>query len=150
MRASRTIAKILFAVAVLFCSLPAPQERQKKRIFLPRLTPFPRARCNLERRISIGEILSNLSGGIKEGTIYEGLLKLTLQLDLKKIAGWEGASIFASALYPHGNGLSKDYTGDFNILSNIDAYDSVRLFELWFQQKLFDGKMSVQDRANVC
>jgi porin len=91
-----------------------------------------------------GEVLSNLSGGIKEGTIYEGLLKLTLQLDLKKIVGWNGASIFASALYPHGNGLSKQYTGDFNILSSIDAYDSLRLFEFWFQQKLFGDKMSIR------
>jgi porin len=91
-----------------------------------------------------GEIFGNLSGGIQQGASYEGLLKLTVQLDLKKIFDWDGASIYASALYPHGNGLTRQYTGDFNILSSIDAYDSVRLFELWFQQKFFGGKVSIR------
>jgi carbohydrate-selective porin OprB len=94
-----------------------------------------------------GEIFGNLSGGIQQGASYEGLLKLTLQLDLKKILDWDGASIYASALYPHGNGLSSQYTGDFNLLSSIDASDSVRLFELWFQQKFFESVDS--NRANV-
>jgi porin len=91
-----------------------------------------------------GEIFGNLSGGIQQGASYEGLLKLTVQLDLKKIFDWDGASIYASALYPHGNGLTRQYTGDFDILSSIDAYDSVRLFELWFQQKFFGGKASIR------
>ncbi|HXC61802.1 MAG TPA: carbohydrate porin, partial [Nitrospiria bacterium] len=91
-----------------------------------------------------GEIFGNLSGGIQQGASYEGLLKLTLRLDLQKIVHWDGASIYASALYPHGNGLSRRYTGDFNILSSIDAYDSVRLFELWFEQKFFGGKASIR------
>ena len=91
-----------------------------------------------------GEGFGNLSGGIQPGVAYEGLLKLTLQLELNKIVDWGGASIYASALYPHGNGLSDQYTGDFNILSNIDAYNSFRLFELWFQQKFFGDKASIR------
>ena len=91
-----------------------------------------------------GEIFGNLSGGIQQGASYEGLLKLTLRLDLRKIVHWDGATIYASALYPHGNGLSRQYTGDFNVLSSIDAYDSVRLFELWFEQKFFGGKASIR------
>jgi porin len=31
-----------------------------------------------------------------------------------------------------------------NILSSIDAYDGFRLFELWFQQKFFDEKVSIR------
>ena len=91
-----------------------------------------------------GEGFGNLSGGIQPGAVYEGLLKLTLQLDLQKIVNWGGASIYASAIYPHGNGLSEEFTGDFNILSNIDAYDSFRLFELWFQQRFFADKASIR------
>ncbi|MBV8142608.1 MAG: carbohydrate porin [Verrucomicrobia bacterium] len=92
----------------------------------------------------IGEGLGNLSGGIQQGAIYEGLLKFTLGLDLEKIFCWDGASLYASTLYPHGNGLSRQYTGDLNILSNIDAYDSFRLFELWFQKKFFGDKASIR------
>jgi porin len=89
-----------------------------------------------------GEAWGNFSGGIQDGATYEGLLKLTQQLDLKKI-GWCGASIFASELYPHGNGVDK-YTGGLNLLSSITAYNSFRLFELWFQQKFFHDSASIR------
>ena len=91
-----------------------------------------------------GEGWGNLSGGLKTGAVYEGLLLLTQQLDLKKVIGWNGASIFSSQLYPHGNGLSNQYTGDLNILSNITAYNSFRLFELWFQQKFWRDTASIR------
>src|ERR1700722_83105 len=143
MRASRIIAKFLSAVAAVSVAFACSAGTAKDADLLTQAHSWSEEKGITFTGEYTGEILSNLSGGIKEGTIYEGLLKLTLQLDLKKI-GWEGASIFASALYPHGNGLSKDYTGDFNILSSIDAYDSVRLFELWFQQKLFGDKMSIR------
>jgi porin len=91
-----------------------------------------------------GEGFSNLSGGVRRGVTYEALLKLNLQLDLKQIVGWTGGSVSALALYPFGEGLSREYTGDFNILSNIDAYDSFRLFELWFQQKFLGDHASVR------
>lgn len=91
-----------------------------------------------------GEVFDNLSGGLKKGETYEGLLKLSLQLDLTKAAGWNGAIIYGSMLYPHGEGITDRYTGDFNRLSNIDAYDSVGLFELWFQQKLFGDLFSIR------
>ena len=92
----------------------------------------------------IGEGFGNLAGGIRRGAAYEGLLKLTLQLDLEKIVHWDGATVYASALYPHGNGLSAQFTGDFNLLSNIDAFDSLRLFELWFQQDFFGDRASIR------
>jgi porin len=91
-----------------------------------------------------GEVFDNLSGGLKRGATYEGLLKLSLQLDLTKAVGWNGAIIYGSMLYPHGEGITDRDTGDFNRLSNIDAYDSVGLFELWFQQKLFADLFSIR------
>jgi porin len=91
-----------------------------------------------------GEIFANLSGGIKTGAAYEGLIRLSLQLDLAQLLCWKGATVYGSMLYPAGEGLTNQYTGDFNRLSNIDAYDSVRLFELWFQQKLFGGLFSIR------
>jgi porin len=89
-----------------------------------------------------GEILGNLSGGYKQGAIYEGLLKIGVQLDLEKLTGWKGATIVVSGLYPHGSSLSENYLHDFNTLSNIDAFDTARLYEAWFQQDFDDGKFS--------
>ena len=91
-----------------------------------------------------GEVFANLSGGIKSGATYEGLIRLSLQLNLAQLLCWKGATVYGSMLYPAGEGLTDQYTGDFNRLSNIDAYDSVRLFELWFQQKLLGDQFSIR------
>ncbi len=91
-----------------------------------------------------GEAFANLSGGVRRGGDYEGLLKISLNLDLRKLVQWNGATIYASMLYPHGNGITDQYVNDYNVLSNIDAYDSVRLFEFWFQQTFFDGRFSIR------
>lgn len=91
-----------------------------------------------------GEAFANLSGGVRRGGDYDGLVKISLNLDLGKLVHWNGATIYASMLYPHGNGITERYVQDYNILSNIDAYDSVRLFEFWLQQTFFDGRFSIR------
>jgi len=91
-----------------------------------------------------GEAFTNLSGGVSRGGDYDGLLKISLSLDLGKLVRWNGATLFASMLYPHGNGISDHYVHDYNILSNIDAYDSVRFSEAWLQQTFFDGRFSIR------
>ena len=91
-----------------------------------------------------GEGFANLSGGSKQGAIYEGLLKVGVQGDLDKLAGWQGGNFLVNGLYPHGPSLTDNYVHDFNRLSNIDAYDSVRLYEAWVQQELAEGKVSLR------
>jgi porin len=92
----------------------------------------------------IGEGMANLSGGIKTGATYEGLLHLGLSLDLQKTVHWNGATLYASALYPQGQGITDNYSGDFNVASNITADNSFRLFDLWFQQKFLGDKLSIR------
>jgi porin len=91
-----------------------------------------------------GEAFGNFSGGVRRGGDYDGLLKISLSLDLQKLIQWNGATIYASMLYPHGNGITDKYVHDYNVLSNIDAYDTVRLFECWLQQALFDGRFTIR------
>jgi len=91
-----------------------------------------------------GEGLANLSGGYKRGAIYEGLLSVGVQGDLGKLIGWDGGSFLVSGLYPHGPSLTQNYVHDFNSVSNIDAYDSIRLYEAWVQKELADGKLSIR------
>jgi len=91
-----------------------------------------------------GEVLGNLSGGYKQGAVYDGLLNIGVQGDLEKLVGWKGGSFLVSGLYPHGDSLTQKYVHDFNVLSNIDAYDSVRLYEAWVQQEFADGKFSLR------
>ncbi|MDD5349946.1 MAG: carbohydrate porin, partial [Chthoniobacteraceae bacterium] len=91
-----------------------------------------------------GEVLGNLSGGYKQGAIAEGLLNVGVQGDLGKLIGWQGGSFLVSILDPHGPSLTDKYVHDFNYVSNIDAYDSVRLYEAWLQQEWADGKWSIR------
>ena len=92
----------------------------------------------------IGEVLGDVSGGYRQGAIYEGLLKAGVQLDLEKLTGWKGGALFVNMLYPHGDSLTQKYTHDLNVVSNIDAYDTVRLNEAWFEQKLFGDHFAVR------
>src|SRR5258706_7850456 len=39
----------------------------------------------------IGEVLGNVSGGIRRGAIYTGRLDLGTDVDLEKLVGWTGA-----------------------------------------------------------
>lgn len=91
-----------------------------------------------------GEGLANLSGGYKRGAVYEGLLSVGASGNLEKLAGWKGASFLVSGIYPHGPSLTYNYVHDFNGVSNIDTYDSIRLYEAWVQQELADGKISIR------
>lgn len=91
-----------------------------------------------------GETFGNLSGGLRQGAIYEGMAKFGVGINLDKLLGWEGASFYSNVILPHGDSLTQKYTGDFNVVSNIDTFDSLRLYKLWLQQVFDDGKWSIR------
>lgn len=83
-----------------------------------------------------GEVLGNISGGKGTGAVYEGLLSIVLEAQPEQWGLWKGGLLHVCGLYPHGDSLTKLYTGDLFTLSNIDAEDSPRLFEFWYEQEL--------------
>ncbi len=91
-----------------------------------------------------GEVIGNLSGGVRRSAVYQGLLKAGFDLDGEKIVGWKGSILHISGLYAHGRSPSGRLAGDSLTLSNLDAYDSPYLFEAWLQQELFDGRLSLR------
>ncbi|MBI4026100.1 MAG: carbohydrate porin [Verrucomicrobia bacterium] len=92
-----------------------------------------------------GEVLSNISGGIRRGLLYEGLLELSTDINFDKLTGWwSGGSLHINSFWTHGPSLSSKYTGNLLTASNIDAYDTWRLYELWHQQDFLDGKVSLR------
>lgn len=93
----------------------------------------------------IGEVFGNTAGGIERGAAYQGLGEIAVDIDLERLAGaWPGAAFRSSFFYPHGRSPSGQLVGDLQTLSNIDAYDSPGLFELWFEQRLWDDRFSVR------
>ena len=83
----------------------------------------------------IAEVAGNVTGGVDQGAVYNGLLNLAGDVDFDKLAGWRGAKFHAAMLYPHGKSLTDKYVNDLFVLSNLDASDDVHLFELWLEQK---------------
>jgi porin len=83
----------------------------------------------------IGETLGNVSGGLKQGAIYEGRLNLAVDADLQKLVGLQGLTFHANMFQIHGDGLSRSNLQNFLVVSGIEALPSTRLYEIWFEQK---------------
>jgi porin len=90
------------------------------------------------------EIWGNTTGGSKRGTVYTGLIKFGLNLDLEKAAGWCGASLSTTWLWLSGRDASKDLVGNFLTISGNAGFDTLRMFELWFQQNLLRDTISLR------
>lgn len=93
-----------------------------------------------------GEVFGNPSGGPRQGVISDGLFNLTLDMDLDALTKGmlPDTTFHTNALYIYGPGLSGHDVGDFSDTSNIAAYDTLRLQELWVQKLFWDKKLSLK------
>jgi porin len=97
------------------------------------------------------EIWTDVSGGGHQGFSYDGLTIAKLNLDLDALLGWKGGEFFASGFDIHGHGPSRALVGNQQLVSNIEATPSIKLYDLWLDQTLLDGKVSIrtgQEGAN--
>jgi porin len=90
------------------------------------------------------EVWGNTRGGLETGTVYTGLLDFGLKLDLEKAFGWRGASLSTTWLLLSGKDASEDLVGNFLEISNNAGFNTLRNYELWFQQNLLDDKISIR------
>jgi porin len=90
------------------------------------------------------ETLSNPAGGIRQLTIYQGLLDVSLNLDLEKLAKWPDATFYIDGYWISGRGLSEHAIGNLLFVSSIEALASVRLHDLWLQQEFLNHKVSIR------
>jgi porin len=93
-----------------------------------------------------GEVFGNPSGGARQGVITDGLLNTALDIDFDPLT--KGAvkdlTFHVNAFYIYGTNLSEHYIGDFSTTSNIAAYNTLRLDELWVQELFWDKKLSLK------
>ena len=91
------------------------------------------------------EVFANTAGGMKRGASYDGLFYSQIDADLEKLIGWQGARVHASMLQGHGPSMSQGWVGNLlDVSGTITEPPSTRLYELWLQQKLFDGALSIR------
>ncbi len=91
------------------------------------------------------EVFGNPTGGVRRAIVYEGLTGFGVGLDLEKLIGLPGGTINATGYQIHGRGLSVNALGNnLHTVSSIEALRGTLLFELWYEQQLFDKKLSVR------
>jgi len=91
-----------------------------------------------------GDYFTNLEGGLKEDEAYLSNLDLTLTLHTEKLGLWPNGKFFIYGLMNHDTGkLSGEIVGDMQTVSNIEAPRSVRLYEVWYEHRFGEDRLSL-------
>lgn len=116
---------------------------------LPRCgDPFGNRRALHQRGIDYtliftNDLLSNISGGTKTGTVNQSKLEWIFDADLEKLWGFQGLKFHTNGFYLHNTGrIRRDYVGGINTIAAIEAEPSLRLDEFWLEQEFAGGRGS--------
>jgi porin len=90
------------------------------------------------------DLLANVNGGIKTGAVGLGAFQPQLDLDLEKLAGWQGDRIHVHGLITYGPLFSADYLGNILAVSNIEAGPMARLYAFWYEHNAPDDRWSIR------
>jgi porin len=91
-----------------------------------------------------GSVPTNLEGGIREGSVYQHALLFALDLDTEKLGWWKDGKFHASGVWLEGDPFSTTYVGDFNKTNLVDFPGDWRLWELYYEHKAFDDKLTLK------
>ena len=108
----------------------------------PSTPPAPRLR-DLEGVELTARYLYEAFHVVDGPTGVNGNLDLIASFDLELLLGLEDLRGSAYFLANHGDALTEEI-GDFQVTSNIEAPEAARLYELWLDQRLADGRVSVR------
>ena len=93
------------------------------------------------------ETFGNLTGGVRQGFEANGVTTAQLQVDTRQAFGLAGGLFNVSGLHIWGGDLSASNLLNLQTVSSLEANASLRLWELWYQQKFgetFDVKIGEQ------
>ncbi len=90
------------------------------------------------------QVFGNVTGGVHQGADYEGLTQMGLGVDTSKSVRMAGGIFHISALQIHGRNIDTDNLDALQGVSGIEAIDSTRLWELWYQQAFPGGQFDLK------
>lgn len=90
-----------------------------------------------------GEAFQNW-GGIKDGGAYDGVLELYMKADMHRLGFWKGLCFHVDGYQIHGRSITGEDVGSLMPVSSLEADPATRLFELWFEQHLFNDTVAVK------
>ncbi len=118
------------ALAVLMSPLPAQADGTQEPISL---------------HLSDSEnLLGNFAGGVKHGSTLQGLATLSIEAHAGEAFGLHSGTIHASVLNIHGEPLTGPYLDNLQAANGNEARNGTRLWELWYDQVLDDGRYDVK------
>jgi porin len=94
-----------------------------------------------------GEVLSNTRGGLStnDATRYQALFDLAVELDFEEMRSDLPGKFFLLAQNTHGRGITDDFLGDAQVVSNIDSGGNImRVSEYWWEFGLLDEVIKVR------
>lgn len=91
------------------------------------------------------DMLANVHGGLRQGVVDQGKLEYNMTFDFEKLTGWRGLSFYTNMFFIHNTGrFRRDFVGGVNTIAAIEADQTVRLSELWLEQKFWNDKASLR------
>ena len=94
-----------------------------------------------------GEVFTNTRGGIttKDSTQYLGLLDLGFEWDFDEDEAFLPGKFYLLAQNTHGQGITTDFVGDSQVVSNIDSFRNImQVSEYWWEFDLLDSVVTVR------
>ena len=89
-------------------------------------------------------IAGNPVGGKSAGFTYTDNILVGALLDFDKLVGWQGLTLTVSGLNRSGSSLSQENVGNQFTVQQIFGGQTVMFYELSFDQKLWDDKISIK------
>jgi porin len=112
------------------------------------LGPLVSEDCGISAEpIYTGEVFTNARGGIstRNATKYQALLDLPLTVEFEKAGLPLAGRFFMLGQNTHGQGLTEEFIGDTQVISNIDSGRNVmQVSEYWWEFDLLDDCLSVR------
>jgi len=100
--------------------------------------------CGVNPTISYAtDLQASVSGGLRRGEAYAGQLTVEIDANMEKLVGLTGLRFDVSGAWSSGTDLSLDIGNTFTVAQYFEGRQ-VRLANMYFEQSLFDGRLSLK------
>jgi porin len=90
------------------------------------------------------DLMANISGGLKRGTVWLGHTEARLTLDLDKLWGWSSATAYVHYHSDLGSKFNSNYVGSFMGVDNIEvSTNTAQFYQAWLQKNFLDDHVSL-------
>jgi porin len=92
----------------------------------------------------VSDVAGNPIGGKSQGFTHADNLGVSLEFDLDKLAGYQGATFLASMSERDGKSLSKAFVGNAFTIQQVYGGETVKLIDLDYKQELLNDRVEFQ------